>query len=144
MDAKGKTLIKVSSILLIIGAAIMIIVALIGMFSGGAVGILGGAMNMGDAGSAVAGLLGGTLMVLFGVVLVLGVFELICGIIGMKNADNPAGAGKIIGLGIAMIVLALIGAIFGSMVNTTWYSIVLSFILPILYTVGGFLNKSAA
>ena len=80
-----------------------------------------------------------------------GVFELIVGIVGAKNWNNPAKAGTCFNLGVALLVLAVISIVFtivssGSSLNvgSLILNIATSLCLPVLYVVGANQLKGGA
>ena len=93
---KGSTLLKVTSILSIIGGTIS--------FIAGIIAIAGLAILIAATGS---GLL--VLAAIF--VLIAAVAELIAGIIGVVNCNKPEKAGVCMAFGIVVIIIALIGNI---------------------------------
>ena len=144
MQPKGKTLLMVSGILLILWNLISVISGIIGI-----VGSLAGGLALGMMGSAAAGAtFGGLLVVAFIFAMILQLFYFICGIIGVANAAKPQKAGKCYTLGIVMLVLAAIGLVLAFMNgNATASSMVgslVSLVLPILYVMGASKNKQNA
>ncbi len=133
MNAPAKGLLKVVSILFIIFGAIATIVSLLGVFGSAVL-------------SSVVGAIGGVLLLIMIVALLSSVLHLVLGIIGVgKRSADPSKAGFYIVSGIILVVLGLISLILGftSDAGTSWSSYV-GFVLPILYIIGGFMNKKAA
>lgn len=131
MDAPGKGMLKVVSILFIIFGGIAAIFMLIALF---------GAM-------AAASLLGGfaiglVLLAIFG--LLLAAVDIVIGIIGLKKCADPSQAGFFIVTGIVLCVLQLISLIWGIASSGFDFLSFIGFVLPILYIVGGNMNKKAA
>lgn len=130
---KGSTLLKVISILLIIFSIISLLFLL---FSGviASFGVL-----LGSAGSwALLGLL------VFPSLSV--VLELVTGIVGVMNSNKPQKAQSCIMLGIVLLVIVALGSIstftrafdFSDVI-----SVVVGFLLPVLYLVGAVQLKNA-
>ena len=128
MDAPGKGMLKVVSILFIIFGAIATIVSIIAII-GSAV------LTAYTVGFGAIFLVGSILL------LIVSVLELIIGIIGLKKCADPSQAGFFIVTGIVLVVLGLV-SMFLTISNFQVTSLI-SFILPILYIVGGYMNKNA-
>ena len=126
MNAPGKGILKVVSILFIIFGAIATILSI--------VGLLGSAYL-----SSLAFGLGGILVVAMVIALIGSALELVLGIVGLKKCDNPAQANFFIVAGIVLCVLNLVSMIMSFSVTS-----LIAFVLPILYIVGGVQNKNAA
>jgi hypothetical protein len=118
MNAPGKGMLKVVSIIFIIFGAIATILSLIAVF-----------------GSA---LLGGLFIFAAILALIGAVLELVVGIIGLKKCGDPAQAMFFIVSGIILCAINLI-----SMVMYFQVSSLIGFVLPVLFIVGGFMNKNA-
>lgn len=136
MDAPGKNLLRVTSILLIIFGAIDAFISIIGLactsfLSNAATGITGSAV----AGTA----LGGMLAVAAFLLLASGVLDLILGILGLKKCGDPAQANYFIVCGIVLCIVPFI-----SMVMSFQITSLIGFVLPALYIVGGYMNRKAA
>ena len=125
MNAKGKGMLKVVSILFIVFGAIAIIFSIIA--------VLGASVAAAFAGSSVA-----ILMVAAILLLISSVAMLVIGIMGLKRCGDPSKAMFFIVTGIILCVLNLVSMIL----NFDWSSLI-AFALPILYIVGGFLNKNS-
>lgn len=107
MAPKGKTMLKVVSILYIIFSGISILFGLLALVGGGMIAAGGDMMGAGV----------GAVAAIMGVVVILSsVFSLIVGIIGVKNCAKPEKAQVCFVLGIILIVLAALSLIssFGS------------------------------
>ena len=131
MNAPGKGMLKVVSILFIIFGAIATVVSLIAVFGAAALSSLTG---------------GVTAILLVGMILLLivSVLELIIGIIGVKKCADPSQAGFFIVTGIVLCVLALVSIILSISGGGFDFTGLIGFVLPILYIVGGNMNKKAA
>ena len=141
-NAKGKTLLKVMGILMIIGAALGIIVAIFAIMA--AMSIAGIGVAAGEAGVGIAV---GTLLIVAIIITALGsILQLIAGIIGIKHCNNPAKATTCIVWGIIVLILQIISLIF-TITNgeQTTFSIITSILfglaVPVLYIVGAAMNK---
>ncbi len=126
MNAPGKGILKVVSILFIIFGAIATLLSIIGLV--GSAALLGYV----DA-------LGGVLMVAMVVSLIVSALELILGIVGLKKCDDPSQAIFFIATGIVLCVLGLVSIIMSFQVTS-----LIGFVLPLLYIIGGVQNKNAA
>lgn len=135
---KGKGLLKVVGILMIIGGAISIIMSIVAIASVGALTYLAD----GDLSSAQ---LNPTIIYTSCVIMILGsVAELIAGIIGVKNCTKPEKATSCLVFGIIVAIfnlLGIIGAVGGSGFN--FMSLVTGLVLPVLFIVGAVMNKQS-
>lgn len=121
--APGKTMLKVVSILFIIGGGLGALLSLIAIFTLGALGF-----------GIVPGVIAGLVLGIIG-----SAAELVVGIMGLKKCDDPKQAMFFIVTGIVLCAVNFI-----SMILYFQASSLISFVLPILYIVGGFMNKKAA
>jgi hypothetical protein len=128
MDAPGKGMLKVVSILFIIFGAIATIVSIVALVGSAVLT----AYTEGLAGIFIVGSI---------ILLLVSVLELIVGIIGLKKCADPAQAGFFIVTGIVLCVLGLVSMIMT--LSSFQVTSLISFVLPILYIVGGFMNKNA-
>ena len=137
MNAPGKGLLKVVSILFIIFGAIATIVSIIAVL-GSAILTSAASELAGEVGAAIGGLLlVGTI-----IMLIVSVLELVLGIVGVgKRAGDPSKAGYYIVTGIILCVLALVSLILTIANDGSWWTNGIGFVLPILYIVGGSMNK---
>ena len=145
--AKGATIIKVVSILLIIFSVIALIMLIAGAAVAGA--LVGGANELALSEEAIeagvdasqitkaAGAIGGAIVVS----IIACIVELIAGILGLVFAKKPEKAIVLIVFGVILIVLQIVGIVMGG--SFSWTTIV-GFILPILYLVGAILNKNGS
>ena len=133
MENQSNVLLKVTGILMIIGGIIAIIVSIIAILGASALALLvGGAVGI----LVLAALLS----------LVSAVVELVAGIVGAKNAAKPEKAQTCIIFGILVIVLSVLGNVITKAAGGD-FSIVnlgLGVIIPILYLIGAYQNKSKA
>lgn len=133
-------LLRVSGILMIIGAALSCLLGVLALVALGAAGAAGVA---GAGGAVVAASAVGMVAV---VVLLAGaILQLVAGILGVKNWNNPAKAKSCIIMGVILIVLRLISTFtgMGDADTSYWISTIVGFIIPVIYLVGAFqLNKA--
>lgn len=136
MNAPGKGLLKTVSILFIIFGAIATIVSLLG--------VLGSAVLTSVAGEYGAAAVGGMLMIVTIILLIVSVLELVLGIVGLKKSGDPAQAQFFIVTGIILCVLSLASLVLGIIGETGFNPMsLIGFVLPVLYIVGGNMNKKA-
>jgi hypothetical protein len=138
MNAPGKGILKVTSILFIIFGALDIVLSLIGL--------AGSALLTSVAasyGSTVVTAVAGILLVLLIVALALSALYLVVGILGVKKSDDPSKASFFITWGIVLCVLQLISLIITTISSSFPFLGFIGFVLPILYIVGGYQNKNA-
>lgn len=128
---KGQKFLKVTGILMIIGAALSI---LFGVIIGG-VGVLVAALG-GSKALNFAFYLG------LATALVGGIIQLIAGINGVKHCNKPENAKKCITWGIIVIALAVISSVLKVIGGDKFdvLSFVIGLIIPGLYIYGAFLN----
>lgn len=137
MEANGKVMIKVVSILFIISGSLSTALYGISLFLGGA----------GAAADIIPGQVAGVSMVLGLMVLYLvwALVMLVCGIMGLKYSTKPQAAKKLITMGIILLILTLI--VNGYRVASTGVdvsallSLVASLVLPSLYIWGAKKNQ---
>lgn len=130
---KGRKFLKVTGILMIIGAAF-------GIF-GGIIAIIGaGAL------AAVLETSAGGLMLASMLILVSAVFQLIAGIMGVKNCDKPEKAQNCLVMGIIVAVLSVAGNVISNVLGSDFniFSYATGLIIPILYIMGAVKNKELA
>lgn len=130
---KGKTLLKVVSILLIIGAVVTFILSLISILGGSAVAA--GADEF----------TGGLIIILAVISILLGVLQLITGIVGVKNAGNAdkESIKKCQTWGIVITVVAVINIGLVLVMNQFTVSSLFALLLPVLFLVGVNMNKQS-
>ena len=134
MNAPAKGLLKTVSILFIIFGVIATIISLIA--------VLGSAVLTSMAG-IVGAALGGILLVVTILLLGVSVLEFILGIIGLKKCADPTKANYFIVSGIILCILSLVSLIIGIVNGSFQYTGLVGFVLPLLYIVGGVMNKKA-
>lgn len=133
MNAPGKSILKVTSILFIIFGPIAIIVNVIAL--AGSVVLTAVTADVEVQGAAVQG---AVLIIASSIGLVAGLCNLIFGIIGLKKCSDSAKASFFVVAGIILCVLQLV-----SMIMLFSVPSLIGFVLPILFILGGFMNKKA-
>ena len=130
---KGRKFLKITGILMIIG---------------GAFGIIGGIGAMIGAGALAAVLetSAGGLMLASVLILASAVFQLIAGIMGVKNCDKPEKAQSCLVMGIIVAVLSVAGNVISNVLGSDFniFSYATGLIIPILYIIGAVKNKELA
>ena len=130
---KGRKFLKVTGILMIIG---------------GAFGIIGGIVAMIGAGALAAVLetSAGGLMLASALILASAVFQLIAGIMGVKNCDKPEKAQTCLVMGIIVAILSVAGNIISNVLGSSFniLSYATGLIIPVLYIIGATKNKETA
>ncbi len=147
MEQKGSMLLKVISIIMmvggIIGAVASVILAVIAGAANSVTNELSSALS--EATNATVGK--NMALLWFAVVLcVIGsVFEIVAGVIGKNNWNNPPKAQTLIIFGAICCVISLVSnilMIFASSFNV--FSLLAGFVLPVLYIVGAVQLKNQA
>ena len=148
MEAKGSTLLRISSILMIIGgiagALGSVLLALMAGVSKTALQDEAVQQSMAEAGTT-AGAVTTLLWVATIIAVVSAVLEIIAGVKGKKNWNNPAKAKTLMGLGIACAAIALVSIIisfFGDGVSVL--NVITGLALPVLYIIGTIQLKKQA
>ena len=130
---KGRKFLKVTGILMIIG---------------GAFGIIGGIVAMIGAGAlaAVLEMSAGGLMLASALILASAVFQLIAGIMGVKNCDKPEKAQSCIVIGVIVAILSVAGNVISNVLGSDFNIInyATGLIIPVLYIIGAVKNKEPA
>ena len=130
---KGRKFLKVTGILMIIG---------------GAFGIIGGIVAMIGAGALAAVLetSAGGLMLASALILASAVFQLIAGIMGVKNCDKPEKAQSCIVIGVIVAILSVAGNVISNVLGSDFNIINYAWglIIPVLYIIGAVKNKESA
>lgn len=135
---QGSKMLKVTGILMIIGGALALVIALIAV------------IGIAAAASLAAGALGGGIIALAVIASILsllgGGIELAAGILGVKNWNQPAKAQSCIVLGAIIIALSVLSNILnlasGSEFNL--FTLLLGLVLPVLYLIGAVQLKNMA
>lgn len=130
---KGRKFLKVTGILMIIG---------------GAFGIIGGIVAMIGAGALAAVLetSAGGLMLASALILASAVFQMIAGIMGVKNCDKPEKAQSCLVMGVIVAILSVSGNIISNVLGSDFniFSYATGLIIPVLYIIGAVKNKEPA
>lgn len=130
---KGRKFLKVTGILMIIG---------------GAFGIIGGIIAMIGAGALAAVLetSAGGLMLASALILASAVFQLIAGIMGVKNCDKTKKAQSCLVMGVIVAILSVAGNIISNVLGSSFniLSYATGLIIPVLYIIGAVKNKELA
>ena len=135
---QGSKMLKVTGILMIIGGALALVIALIAV------------IGIAAAASLAAGALGGGIIALAVIASILsllgGGIELVAGILGVKNWNQPAKAQSCIVFGAIIIALSVLSNILnlasGSEFNL--FTLLLGLVLPVLYLIGAVQLKNMA
>ena len=130
---KGRKFLKVTGILMIIGAAFGIIGGIIAMIG---VGALAAVLETSAVGLMLASVL----------VLASAVFQLIAGIMGVKNCDKPEKAQSCIVIGVIVAILSVAGNVISNVLGSDFNIInyATGLIIPVLYIIGAVKNKEPA
>ena len=130
---KGRKFLKVTGILMIIG---------------GAFGIIGGIVAVIGAGALAAVLetSAGGLMLASALILASAVFQLIAGIMGVKNCDKPEKAQSCLVMGVIVAILSVAGNVISNVLGSDFNIInyATGLIIPVLYIIGAVKNKESA
>lgn len=130
---KGRKFLKVTGILMIIGAAFGIIGGIIAMIG---VGALAAVLETSAVGLMLASVL----------VLASAVFQLIAGIMGVKNCDKPEKAQARLVMGIIVAILSVAGNVTSNVLGSDFnvFNYATGLVIPILYIIGAAKNKETA
>ncbi len=131
-NAPGRSLLKVTGILMVIFGSFNLIFTLVGML---ALGAIGGALG-GAAGAAV-----GIGAVLIGSIS--GIVQFVTGIMGILNANKPEKAMVCMVFGALMIVFVLVN-LFTNFSGFAIFGAIIGLVLPVLYIMGALKNKQVA
>lgn len=135
---QGSKMLEVTGILMIIGGALALVIAIIAV------------IRIAAAASLAAGVLGGGIIALAVIASILallgGGIELAAGILGVKNWNQPAKAQSCIVFGAIIIALSVLSNILnltsGSEFNL--FTLLLGLVLPVLYLIGAVQLKNMA
>lgn len=131
MNAPGKTLLKVVSILYIIFGSLFALLGLLFLVLGPVIGSMFGSFF-----GAIGGMAG---FAVFFVLLIIAAIDLVAGIIGVKQCGDPSKAMFFIVFGFILGGITLI-----SFITNFEPGNLIGLIMPALFVVGGFMNKNAA
>lgn len=132
MEARGKVLIKIAGILMLIGAILGLIVSVAMMFMSGSIVEY---LSLGEAYQYV--------MLIVAVSAIESIIMLVIAIFGIKHAGHIEAADGIIKRGIFLVVLSLLSMTGMYFMDGFELTQLTSLILPILYIVGGKMNKAS-
>ncbi len=140
MEEKGSKLLKVISILMIIGGILSAIGSVLMVVLAGATTAALGSAEV-QAAAQDAGVVTGTISALVWVAVVImvisSVIEIIAGVKGNKNWNNPAQGKSLMIWGIICAALSLGGNIlFATSSSTSIISIICGLVIPVLYIIG--------
>lgn len=128
--AKGKGLLKVVGILMIIGGALGLVLSIITILGIAALALAGASAPLLYAAAIIS--------------IACAAVELTAGIIGVKNCANVAAASKCLAWGIVVAVLSVLGSVLsvigGDKLNVL--NLLLGLVLPVLYIIGAIKNKA--
>lgn len=130
---KGSKFLKVTGILMIVFGALALILSIVA-----AIGL-----------AALVALDLNTWQYTLAVILMLvgSIFELIAGIIGVKNCNKPEKAGTCMVWGIIVIAISVLSDVLtlvGNPDNFSIVSLLTGLVIPVLYLIGAVMNKKAA
>ena len=130
---KGRKFFKVTRILMMIGAAFGIIGGIIAMIG---VGALAAVLETSAVGLMLASVL----------VLASAVFQLIAGIMGVKNCDKPEKAQTCLVMGIIVAILSVAGNVISNVLGSDFnaFNYATGLVIPVLYIIGAAKNKETA
>ena len=130
---KGRKFLKVTGILMIIGGAFGIIGGIVAMIGSGAL-------------AAVLETSAGGLMLASVLILASAVFQLIAGIMGVKNCDKPEKAQSCLVMGVIVAILSVAGNIISNVLGSSFniLSYATGLVIPVLYIIGAVKNKEPA
>ncbi|MDY5693708.1 MAG: hypothetical protein SPK73_02825 [Eubacteriales bacterium] len=130
---KGSKFLKVTGILMIIFGALALILSIVAAI--GLAALVALDLNTWQYTAAVILMLVGS------------IFELIAGIVGVKNCNKPEKAGTCMVWGIIVIALSVLSNVLTLVGNPDNFSIVnllTGLVIPVLYLIGAVMNKKAA
>lgn len=130
---KGSKFLKVTGILMIVFGALALILSIVAAIGLAALVTLD--LNTWQYTAAVILMLVGS------------IFELIAGIVGVKNCNKPEKAGTCMVWGIIVIALSVLSNVLTLAGNPDNFSIVnllTGLVIPVLYLIGAVMNKKAA
>ena len=130
---KGRKFLKVTGILMIIGAAFGII--------GGIVAVIGATALAAVLETSAGGLIFASVLIL-----VSAIFQLIAGIMGVKNCNKPEKAQSCRVMGIIVALLSVAGNVISNVLGSSFniLSYATGLIIPVLYIIGAAKNKTSA
>lgn len=136
MEAKGAGFLKVTGIIMIIGASLGIIISILAIVGIAAIDTLGitEAVDYNIGLLYVSGILS----------LVGAAMEMVAGILGVANSKKPEKANVCIVFGAIVILFSLAGSILTVVGGNSFpvASFLIGLVLPVLYLIGAFKNKA--
>lgn len=126
MEAQGKGMLKVASILYIVSGGLLVLLSLI---------LLAFSSLFADLSYGIFAILGSYIVI---VLLIAAAVDLVIGIVGVKQSADPSKAMFFIVTGIVLGVLGLI-----SLISAFSFVSLIGLVLPVLFIVGGFQNKNS-
>ena len=130
---KGSKFLKVTGILMIIFGALALILSIVAAI--GLAALVALEVNTWQYTAAVILMLVGS------------IFEMLAGIVGVKNCNKPEKAGTCMVWGIIVIALSVLSNVLTLVGNPDNFSIVnllTGLVIPVLYLIGAVMNKKAA
>ena len=130
---KGSKFFKVTGILMIVFGALALILSIVAAI--GLAALVAMELNTWQYTAAVILMLVGS------------IFEMIAGIVGVKNCNKPEKAGTCMVWGIIVIALSVLSNVLTLVGNPDNFSIVnllTGLVIPVLYLIGAVMNKKAA
>ena len=130
---KGSKFLKVTGILMIVFGALALILSIVAAI--GLAALVALELNTWQCTAAVILMLVGS------------IFEMIAGIVGVKNCNKPEKAGTCMVWGIIVIALSVLSNVLTLVGNPDNFSIVnllTGLVIPVLYLIGAVMNKKAA
>lgn len=134
MNAPGRSLLKISSLLLILVSIVSLIVSIVVLVTGGSV------ISSAISATGYAEIIGGIVIVAGILALAMTAFQLIAGILGFMNCNRPEKARPLFVMGMILLVLSLLSLFMG---GNVWVNIIYV-VLTGVYVYGAYLNKQAA
>ena len=130
---KGRMFLKVTGILMIIGGVLGIIVGIIAAIGVGAMAII--------LETSAGGLMVATVFVIASAI-----FQLIAGIMGVKNCEKPEKAQSCLIMGVIVVLLSVAGNIISVVLGSDFSILgcITGMVIPVLYIIGAVKNKAEA
>lgn len=140
MEQTGSKLLKVMSILMIIGGILSAIVSLFSLVGAGAMTAVSGNPDAQKAAADAGTNMGAVTAFIWVSVIIMvisAVIEIIAGVKGVKNWNNPSAAQSLLGFGVVCAILAVIGSIVSAVGGAfSIFGLILGLIFPVLYIIG--------
>ena len=140
MEQNGSKLLKVLSILMIIGGIFSAIFSVVSIAGAGVITAVSGNADMQQAATQ-AGTNMGTVTVFLWISVIImvisAVIEIVAGVKGVKNWNNPDAAQSLVTIGVVCAVLAVIGSIVSAIGGSfSIFGLILGLVFPVLYIIG--------